>query len=342
MTSNQTMYHLFLSSCSASVRLAVMGALALVCACGDVSDPEDMDDMRPFDVDAAPVGDDVPPPVGDDVGDDVDGDGFAANVDCDDDDPTIHPGAIERCDDIDRDCDGSTKNGLLGLSESCPALDCVELAESGVESGVFTIDPDADGLAEPYEVYCNNAIAGGGWQLISSRHVDVGSLFDVGNLCVEPQENCSGTIPLSQVYEQDTPDLLFATVDDTTWMQLAGLLPFGRDGLLDIITGYRPLTASDSCEYPHQCGQSTDVALHVDAHSDNFQPRDLTLEYQWSRHGGLWFSNGGGGGPDHVLSMNYWAYCDTPGGLHMSSNEDSTLGNVVCGAPGAVYFRYPR
>jgi hypothetical protein len=37
---------------------------------------------------------------------DVDGDGWPADVDCDDDDDSIHPEATELCDDgVDNDCD---------------------------------------------------------------------------------------------------------------------------------------------------------------------------------------------------------------------------------------------
>ena len=37
---------------------------------------------------------------------DGDGDGVSAVEDCDDADPTVHPGAVEGCDGVDQDCDG--------------------------------------------------------------------------------------------------------------------------------------------------------------------------------------------------------------------------------------------
>jgi hypothetical protein len=67
---------------------------------------------------------------------DNDGDGFTADVDCDDDNPALNPDAVEVCDGIDNDCDG-------------------EVDEEGLT--VFFGDADGDGFGDadaPTEPTC--------------------------------------------------------------------------------------------------------------------------------------------------------------------------------------------
>ncbi|MFH1467977.1 MAG: MopE-related protein [Pseudomonadota bacterium] len=84
---------------------------------------------------------------------DADGDGFMptwrGGPDCDDDDPSVGPGATETCDGVDEDCDGVIDEDF-GDSDADGTADCIDVEEcDGLDNdGDSLVDedqPDTDG-----------------------------------------------------------------------------------------------------------------------------------------------------------------------------------------------------
>ena len=63
---------------------------------------------------------------------DNDADGHCADVDCNDDDILVYPGADELCDQVDNDCDDQTDEDFPDLGEACDSTDDPDLCENGV------------------------------------------------------------------------------------------------------------------------------------------------------------------------------------------------------------------
>jgi cysteine-rich repeat protein len=238
-------------------------------------------------------------------------------------------------------CDDANSDSSDGCLTSCDVPDgCMVIRDfdAAASDGAYVIDPDGTGGIEPFQVYCNMALDGGGWQLISVRHEDSGVLF-ADAICTDIAASCSGTVRDEQLQAGASPDLLFATTSGVYWLRLTGLAPPGSNALMDVITLDRVLDDTDSCIGDHYCNANLDVGLMVFDSSPNYAPRFIALPSQYARLGGIWLGNGGGGGDDHVVSLNYGDYC-SPSGLQLSDASDASLGNVTCSQPGALYFRY--
>jgi hypothetical protein len=90
---------------------------------------------------------------------DFDQDGYPASVDCNDSDPTIHPGAFELCDFIDNNCDGRIDEGYPHDDDGFPDCEPVEICD-GIDNNYNGLvdegfpDFDGDGVADCVDDHC--------------------------------------------------------------------------------------------------------------------------------------------------------------------------------------------
>ena len=133
---------------------------------------------------------------------DLDQDGLFADEDCDDQDPSIYPGAEEICDGIDNDCDG-------------------QIDEDGLST--FYVDSDGDGFGDASDPGIEDCALGEGYSLDNSDCDDSSAAALPGGVevCDGLDNDCDGRI------DQDASDAL-------SWYEDADGDGFGADDTLTL------------------------------------------------------------------------------------------------------------
>ena len=143
---------------------------------------------------------------------DGDGDGFEPDVDCDDTNPDIHPGAEEECDEVDSDCDGDLADDFDDLDDD-DLPDCVDPDADGddhIDDDCDDLDPDthpdAPELCDGLDNNCDGELEEGAADEDSDGHPGCAECDD-GNPDVHPDadevcngvdDDCDGSLPAEE------------------------------------------------------------------------------------------------------------------------------------------------
>ena len=153
--------------------LFALAALFALTACGDKDGPEPTDSEDEEEEDSATEDSTISDSEDSEIPDN-DGDGALADMDCDDDDATVYPGAAETCDGRDEDCDGAVDEdageqryhdadgdgyGNLGAAQrDCVASEGWVLNSADCDDTSADISPDAKEVCDSLDNDCDGQV----------------------------------------------------------------------------------------------------------------------------------------------------------------------------------------
>lgn len=285
-----------------------LGLLVLSLSVGCTFVLDFSDDPAPDEPDSPPPmrePDAPPPPCANGV---LDGDETA--IDCGG--PTCDPCQAGAVCLAARDCVSGAC--ALGFCEEHPR-NCASIlaARPTAPSEVELIDLDGDaGALEPFFVYCEQMLMGGGWQLVSD--VPQGGVvppattpvaFVGPGFCTDPATPCSGQIHPSQVLAETEVAIRDVATGDS--LILSNFSASAMSGLR-YLSLERSLTTSDLCTDPHVCSVALDPDLV--ATTSGYPMAYTPPLLQWWRLGGWYIgagnaTYGAGSMAGNVFRTNY-------------------------------------
>ena len=194
---------------------------------------------------------------------------------------------------------------------SCVFRSCAAALTLVPESAVVHLDPDEAGPVAPFDVYCNQTLAGGGWQLVSVTPpggvIPPGSTAPVAfvgpEICLDPAAPCAGHIAPSQV----STAVELAIVDESGAYLVLTQFSGAPGSALRYLSLEQTLTTSADCTAPHVCGSATlDPSLAI-ATTSGYPMAYAPPLLQWWRLGGWWIGAGvsAGNSAGNVFRTSY-------------------------------------